>query len=100
MAKDLRGGLKGNNQPKSKDGGGVKGQEGGHAQAEEIVNKYGNKSEAELMGELFKSVDRGKADGTLDEQELEKFADSVSGMLSPEQYQKMRSIIDTIKKRH
>lgn len=97
MAKDLRGGLNNNSRGAKTDKATAGGNNSGEAQ--DLLNKYGNKSESELMGELLRSVDKGRSDGSLDEGELERFASSVSGMLSPEQYNKMRSIIDTIKKR-
>lgn len=65
--------------------------------AEEYMKKYGGKSESELMNELFKKVREKKASGTFSTGELDKFADSMKNVLSPEQRQKMQSIIKSLK---
>lgn len=65
--------------------------------AQDYMKKYGNKNESELMNELFSKVKTNKAQGTFSNTELDNFAKSVKGMLSPQQQQKMEQIIKSIK---
>lgn len=65
--------------------------------AQDYMKKYGNKTESELMNELFNKVKRNKAQGTFSDAELDNFAKSVKGMLSPEQQKKMEQIIKSLK---
>jgi isopropylmalate/homocitrate/citramalate synthase len=65
--------------------------------ADDYMKKYGNKNENELMNELFNKVKKNKAQGTFSDAELDNFAKSVKGMLSPQQQKKMEQIIKSIK---
>lgn len=61
------------------------------------INKYSNMSEERLMQEMFALVNEGKKNGTLNNQQLEEFFNSASCMLSSEQVNKLRGIIDLAK---
>lgn len=65
--------------------------------AEEYLKKYGDKDEDQLMNELLSKVKKNKAQGTFSNADLDNFANSVKGFLSPEQQKKMESIIKTLK---
>ena len=65
--------------------------------AQDYMKRYGNKNEDELMNELFSKVKKNKAQGTFSNTELDNFAKSVRGMLSPQQQKKMEQIIKSIK---
>ncbi|HEY8391038.1 MAG TPA: hypothetical protein VIL26_08875 [Clostridia bacterium] len=65
--------------------------------AEEYMKKYGNKNENELMSELMNKVRKNKAQGTFSDAELDNFAKSVKGILSPEQQKRMEQIIRSLK---
>ena len=65
--------------------------------AQDYMKRYGNKNEDELMNELFSKVRKNKAQGTFSNTELDNFAKSVRGMLSPQQQKKMEQIIKSIK---
>ena len=65
--------------------------------AQDYMKRYGSKNEDELMNELFSKVRKNKAQGTFSNTELDNFAKSVRGMLSPQQQKKMEQIIKSIK---
>ncbi|NLC17061.1 MAG: hypothetical protein GX756_04200 [Clostridiales bacterium] len=65
--------------------------------AEEYLKKYGDKDESELMSELLSKVRKNKAQGALSDADLDNFANSVRGFLSPEQQKRMEAIIKTLK---
>ncbi|HEY8419006.1 MAG TPA: hypothetical protein VIL03_01015 [Clostridia bacterium] len=65
--------------------------------AEEYMKKYGNKDESELMNELISKVRQSKAQGSFSNADLDKFANSVKGFLSPEQQKRLETIIRTLK---
>lgn len=60
------------------------------------VNKYQNKSEAELMQELFKNVQAGKRDGSFDQKSLNDFYENIKDSLTPKQRDKMKQLIKMI----
>lgn len=64
---------------------------------ESKFNKYQGKTEDSLMNELLNMVGKMKADGTFSEQELDSFYDRVSGYMSAEQKDKLRSLIKMLK---
>lgn len=63
----------------------------------EKINKYQNKSEAELMQELFKNVQAGKRDGSFNQKSLDDFYNNVKDSLTPAQREKMKQLIKMIK---
>ncbi|MDR3262793.1 MAG: hypothetical protein LBT30_00605 [Clostridiales bacterium] len=63
----------------------------------ERLKKYEGKSQEDVMTELMRAVEKGKADGTLSSLELENFYTKAAPMLTEEQKRKMREIIDKIK---
>ncbi|HHW90048.1 MAG TPA: hypothetical protein GX745_04000 [Clostridiales bacterium] len=65
--------------------------------AEEYLKKYGDKDESELMNELLSKVRKNKAQGTFSNSDLDNFADSVKGFLSPEQQKRMEALIKALK---
>ncbi len=60
-------------------------------------NRYQNKSEDSLMSEMLSTAAKMKADGSFSAEELESFYERVSGYMSAEQQQKLRSLIDMLK---
>ncbi|HEY8444394.1 MAG TPA: hypothetical protein VIL24_06315 [Clostridia bacterium] len=65
--------------------------------AEEYMKKYANKDESELMSELLSKVRKSKAQGTFSNSDLDNFANSVKGFLTPEQQKRLESLIKTLK---
>lgn len=63
--------------------------------AEDRIKKYSKMSEEDLMRELFKvgSLSKGGVTG----KQLDDFYQSVEGMLSPEQKERMRELILQLK---
>lgn len=59
---------------------------------EEVIEKYGDKSESELMGDLERMVVEGRKEGTFSEEMLEAFVQNVSPMMDDEQRRKLESI--------
>jgi hypothetical protein len=62
------------------------------ADVKKTFEKYQNKSEGELMSELMRSVEQGKADGTFTPEALSSFIGQVSPMLNEEQKRKLKNI--------
>ena len=56
---------------------------------QDAINKYGNKSEGELMGELMNA----KHSGLIDPGELAGVAQKIAPMLTPEQRQRLDSVL-------
>ncbi len=54
-----------------------------------VVDKYGNKSEAELMQELTAA----KQSGLIDPAALSSVAEKIGPMLTPEQQQRLQSVL-------
>lgn len=63
-----------------------------------VVNKYSSMSEENLMQELFKTANQSRQDGTLDNNSLDNFYNQAASFLTPEQSEKMRSLISELKK--
>ncbi len=69
------------------------------ANADDVRKKaeqYATKSDDELLKDIMKTAAQGKANGSLDEQQLKTFVQSVSPMLSEEQRARLQSVIDII----
>ena len=59
---------------------------------EEVIEKYGDKSEDELMSDLERMVVEGRKEGTFSDEMLEAFVQNVSPMMDDEQRRKLESI--------
>lgn len=64
---------------------------------ESIINEYADKSENELMGELLREVAKGRANGTLDNGDIDNFYNQAAPLLTAEQKKKLDNIINIIK---
>lgn len=65
---------------------------------EDVINTYQGKSENELMSEIIQRYTEGISNGTLSKEELDKFSKNAASYLSPEQMQKLNSILSKLKK--
>ena len=65
---------------------------------EEAIAKYSKMDEAELMQELFKTAEQGRANGELDNGVLDGFLTKMRPMLSPEQLERMKELINQLKR--
>lgn len=61
------------------------------------AQRYQNKSEGELMRELKSAMDKGKADGSLNDKQIEAFRTKVSPLLTPAQRTRLNSILKNMK---
>lgn len=59
---------------------------------------YRGKSDEELLAEIINMANRGKVDGTFSEEQLRRFTESVSPMLSEEQKQRLQTVSELLKK--
>ena len=66
------------------------------ADLRKTAEKYGKKSDEELLGEIIKAANQGKRDGTLSAENLDTFAQNVAPMLNEEQKQRLYSVIKMI----
>lgn len=64
---------------------------------EDAINKYGNKSEAELMSDLERMIGEGRRDGTFSEDALDSFVKNVMPMMDENQRKKLENITRMIK---
>lgn len=62
-------------------------------QVEELINKFQNLSEPELIAELFNVINEKKRNGTFNPQEIGNIANIISPLLSEEQREKMRNLL-------
>lgn len=60
------------------------------------AEEYAAKSDDELLKEIMKTASQGKANGTLNEEQLKAFAQSVSPMLNEEQKARLKNVLDMI----
>ena len=64
---------------------------------DELMQKYGGRSESELMSELKKVTDQQKRSGQFSEAELAAAENSILPYLNEEQQAKLRQILDAIR---
>ena len=62
------------------------------------AESYVGKSDAELIGEIMKTARQGKADGSIDNDQLQRFAESVAPMLNQEQKERLNTVLEMIKR--
>ena len=61
------------------------------------AERYAEKSDAELLGDILKAVQKEKAEGTYSDQKLREFVEKVSPMLTTEQRTRLMQVIKMIK---
>jgi len=66
---------------------------------EETIEKYGSKSENELMSDLERMIREGRKNGTFSDEMLDAFVKNVGPMLDGAQRKKLDSIARMIKNR-
>lgn len=103
MGKNIRNFIGYNNQSGSKCNGGCNNGNGKFTQkdVEEDVksqfNKYSGYSENQLIDEFYKEVYKQKQLGNLSPAMLQNFYNMMAPNMSPQQKQKMKALIDSIK---
>ncbi len=65
--------------------------------AKDMLKQYEGKSEDDLMQELFSAAQRGKQDGTFNEEAIKNFVETAGPMLNEEQRQRMNQILSMIR---
>lgn len=65
---------------------------------EEVIRKYSKMDEQSLMQELFKTAEEGRQSGELDNGVLDGFLEKVSPLLSREQAERMRELVNGLKR--
>ena len=65
--------------------------------ARKTAESYKNKSDSELLSDIFKVANEQKANGSLSDEKLRAFADSVAPMLNEEQKQRLNGVIEMLK---
>lgn len=65
--------------------------------AEKLYNIYKDKSQDELIEELYKHVEKQKRDGTFNYEALSNMLNKLTPYLSEEQQQKMKEILEDLK---
>ena len=57
---------------------------------------YAQKSDSELLAEILQAADRGKRDGSVTSEDLQRFAQNLSPMLSEEQRSRLQNVLNLI----
>ena len=65
---------------------------------EEAIMKYSKMDEASLMQELFKTAEEGRRNGELDNGVLDGFLEKMSPLLSKEQSERLKELINGLKR--
>ncbi len=65
---------------------------------EEAIAKYSKLDEASLMQELFKTAEEGRTNGELDDGVLDGFLERLTPILSKEQAERMKELVQGLKK--
>jgi hypothetical protein len=63
-----------------------------------IASQYNGKSEAELLHAIYKEAEKGKRNGTLSNEELDRFAKMLAPMLDGKKREKLALIIEKLKR--
>ena len=62
------------------------------------AEKYGKKSDDELLKDILQMANQGRSEGTLSDSALSEFARKVSPMLNEEQRRRLEQVLNMIKK--
>ena len=57
---------------------------------------YAQKSDSELLAEILQAADRAKRDGSVTSEDLQRFAQNLSPMLSEEQRGRLQNVLNLI----
>lgn len=71
--------------------------EGTVKMAEDMYKKYQGKNENELVADILKTAAQNRKDGTLSDEAIDNFSQSISHMLNKEQRKKLDDIIKQLK---
>ena len=80
-----------------KDSESTNGYESVPSGVEDMIKSREGKSEGELMEELLKSVKKSKEEGRYSQEEMERFKNTVTPLLTDEQRKKLDEILEKIK---
>lgn len=80
-----------------KDSESTNGYESVPSGVEDMIKSREGKSEGELMEELLKSVKKSKEEGRYSQEEMERFKNTVTPLLTDEQRKKLDEILDKLK---
>ena len=69
-----------------------------HQDLKKTAESYRGKSDEEMLSEIIKMANQGKANGTFSEEQLQRFTQSVSPMLTEEQKARLQKVSDLLKK--
>lgn len=63
-----------------------------------MAKNYEGKSESEILGEIKKTVEKGKQDGSLNDNKINEIANQIAPMLNSQQKAKLDMLLKTLKK--
>jgi len=96
--KDLRSAAAGGNKTANNNNANNKNPHNLSDETMKTLNHYSGMNESQLMSELMSQVAKGRGEGTLNNSDLDKFVGQAQAFLSPEQNERMKSIIEGLKK--
>lgn len=67
------------------------------SEVKKITAKYKDKSSNEMFDDILKMINQGKSNGNLSNSELQAFAENIMPMLSPQQVQSLKRLINSTK---
>ena len=63
-----------------------------------MAKNYEGKSDKEILSDLSKAVKKGKAEGNLTNEKIDSIASTIAPMLNSSQREKLKTLMQTIKK--
>lgn len=63
-----------------------------------MAKQYEGKSDAEILKDLSKAVEKGKKDGSLTNEKIDSIASTIAPMLNGQQKAKLQKLMNSIKK--
>jgi len=65
-------------------------------QVEDLISKFQGMNETELLGEIFKIINKQKKEGTFDPEKLRSIAQKIKPILNSEQQSKLDDLLQII----
>ncbi|MDD3946586.1 MAG: hypothetical protein PHI19_01990 [Clostridia bacterium] len=72
--------------------------ENSNENTEEMLNRYSQMNEEQLMQEMFRNAAQSRENGSLNDQMLDDFYGKACAYLTPEQSERMKELIIELKK--
>jgi hypothetical protein len=85
-------------EPLSTEPNGEEKQRAARALGEQIAAAYNGKSDMQMWQSIIAEAEKGKRNGTLSNEDIERFYQTFSSMVNGVQRKKLRAVVDRLKK--